>query len=110
MEKIKLLLDFGSGPIWKEYIDPKTMEEFTKIKAIDENKELQKLNDEIQEMYSSYYESNSHDMPIWFNKEKQKAEKSIMLDKIHTLKSMLEEINDGSFEIDDQVTPEYEDL
>ena len=31
MEKIRLLLDFGGGPIWKEYIDPKTMIAYTNI-------------------------------------------------------------------------------
>ena len=110
MEKIKLLLDFGGGPIWKEYINPDTMEEYTGIKAVDENKEIMALNEEIQKMYASYYEPNSHDMPMWFNKEQQIADKDIMISKINKLKEMLNKVNDGSFEIDDQISEEYKKL
>jgi translation elongation factor EF-Tu-like GTPase len=110
MKKIKLLLDFGAGPIWKEYINPDTMEEYTGVKIIDENKEIMELNDEIQDMFTKYYEANSHGVPMWFNKKQQKEDKQIMMSKINKLVEMLDEVNDGSFKIDDQISKIYKKL
>ncbi len=55
-------------------------------------------------MFTSYYESVSHDQPCWFNSEKERAEKEIMLDLITKIVSRLNETNDGSFEIEDLET------
>lgn len=61
-------------------------------------------------MYSSYDEFNSHDGACWFNKEQQKEDKPKMLELLGKLKSRLNELNDGTFEIMDLITPEYEKL
>ena len=37
------------------------------------------LNREIGELYDSCYEFDSHDLPCWFNEEKEKADKPRML-------------------------------
>ena len=58
-----------------EYFDEKSLKTTTGIDEIDNNKEIQKLNQELQDIYSSYYEQDSHDMPMWFNKEKQIKDK-----------------------------------
>ena len=49
-------------------------------------------------------------MPCWFNAEQQKADKNKMLSLINQLKLRLQEINDGSFEIEDLITPFYDKL
>ena len=65
---------------------------------------------EMADLYTSYYEFDSHGEACWFNKEKQIEDKSKMLELLSKLKVRLDEINDGSFEIEDLITPEYEKL
>ena len=64
----------------------------------------------MADMYSSYYEFDSHGVACWFNKEQQIKDKLKMLELLSKLKARLNEINDGSFEIEDLITPEYEKL
>ena len=118
MRIIKLVFEFSAfGPIWavddegilNEDID-NDLNVITGIKCIDDNKEVQALNKELNKMYSSYYEFDSHDSPCWFNSEKQKEEKEKVLNKLNRLKELLNEVNDGSFEIVDEITPIYENL
>ena len=71
---------------------------------------LQELSKRIEELFSSYYEFDSHDQPCWFNHEKEKADKELMLDLISKLVSRLNEINDGSFVIEDTETPRLMEL
>lgn len=52
-----------------------------------------------------YYEFDSHGEACWFNKEQQKKDKPKMLQLLSKLKKRLNEINDGSFEIEDLITP-----
>ena len=73
MIKIKIQLDFNNGPIWGNYYDEELNRTMTGIDKIDNNDEIQKLNNIIQDKYSSYYEFNSHDQACWFNEDKQKA-------------------------------------
>ncbi|WP_193221208.1 hypothetical protein [Collinsella intestinalis] len=46
---------------------------------------LQVLDDQICELYSSYYELDSHDQACWFNEEQEKADKSLMLELLGKL-------------------------
>ena len=107
-EKIKLLFDYLQGAIWTSDIE--TGEPITGIDIIDNDKIVIELNFEMAEMYSSYYEFDSHGVACWFNKEQQIKDKPKMLELLSKLKARLEEINDGSFEIEDLITPEYENL
>ena len=107
-ETIKLMLDYLQGPIWMSDIE--TGEPLTGIDIIDTDKIIIKLNGQISDLYLSYYEFDSHDMPCWFNAEQQKADKNKMLSLINQLKLRLQEINDGSFEIEDLITPFYDKL
>ena len=52
-------------------------------------------------MFDGYYEFDTHDVPCWFDHEKEKAEKEIMLDLITQIVARLNEINDGSFVVED---------
>ena len=104
--KIKLMTEFLHGPIWvydeEGFIDSLTL--------VEEDFIIKELDKEMADMYSSYYEFDSHDEACWFNKEKQIEDKPKMLELLSKLKTRLNEINDGSFEIEDLITPEYENL
>lgn len=82
----------------------------TGLSVIDNDEALQVLDDQICELYSSYYEFDSHDQPCWFNEEKEKADKPRMLELLRKLNARIAELNDGSFVVDDQETPRVEAL
>ncbi len=108
MKTLKISLDFLAGPLWKdEFIDG---EPKTGILVIDNDDALQALNNQICELYSSYYEFDSHDLPCWFNEEKEKVDKPRMLELLGKLNARIAELNDGSFVVDDQETPRVEAL
>ena len=105
---IKIQLDYLQGPIWISDIE--TGEPITGIDIIDNDKVLKRLNYTAGQMFSSYYEFNSHDVACWFNHDKEKAEKGKMLDLITRIKERLNEINDGSFTIEDLETERLKNL
>ncbi len=72
--------------------------------VIENDKTAMDLIEKISKLYDSYFEPNSHDEPLWFNEEQQKKDAPIMLDLIAQLKTRLEEINDGSYEVLDYET------
>lgn len=96
---IRIRLDYLQGPIWMSDID--TGEPLTGIEVIDNDLEIREPNRQAGQMFSSYYEFDTHDVPCWFNHEKEKAEKDIMLDLIAQIVARLDEINDGSFVVED---------
>lgn len=59
MATIKLMLDYLQGPIWAN--DVETGRPNTSITTVDSDEELRETNLEISELYSSYYEFDSHD-------------------------------------------------
>ncbi len=99
---IKIQLDYLQGPIWIS--DAETGEPMTGIELIDSDTVLKALNYQASHMYSAYYEFNSHDTPCWFNLEKEKEEKEVLLDLISQIVARLNEINDGSFVVEDLET------
>lgn len=105
---VKIQLDYLQGPIWIS--DVETGEPMTGIDPVDNDTLLKDLNHTAGQMYSSYYEFDSHDVPCWFNHEKEKAEKEIMLALIAQIVARLNEINDGSFVIEDYETPRLQAL
>lgn len=105
---LKISLDFLAGPLRKdESIDGETR---TGIPAIDNDAALQTLDDQICELYDSYYEFDSHDQACWFNEEQEKADKPLMLEPLGKLNARIAELNDGSFVVDDRETPRVEAL
>ena len=68
------------------------------------------LNREIGELFDSYYEFDSHDLPCWFNEKKEKTDKPRILELPGKLNARIAELNDGSFVVDDQETPRVEVL
>ena len=105
---IRIRLDYLQGPIWMSDID--TGEPLTGIEVIDNDLEIREPNRRAGQMFSSYYEFDTHGVPCWFNHEKEKAEKGIMLDLITQIVARLNEINDGSFVIEDYETERLKSL
>lgn len=110
MEKdvIKIQLDFLQGPIWIS--DLNTGQPLTGNDVVDNDEELRLINFEISNLYSSYYEFDSHDLPCWFNEEQEKKDKEKMLSLLKRLNDRLEEINDGSFVVEDLETERVKKL
>lgn len=103
MKTITIMLDFLNGPIWMS--DFKTGKPETGIDIVDNDEELRKINAEISELFDSYYEFDTHDVACWFNEEQEKADKQKMLTLLAKLNARLDEINDGSFTVEDLETP-----
>lgn len=110
MKTIKLKLDYLSSPICGDFYSIEKHCIITKILSIDEDKVLQDICEKMKNMYSSYYEFDSNGEACWFNKERQKEDKPKMLGLLSELKARLAEINDGTFTIEDLITPEYEKI
>lgn len=101
-ETITIDLDFARYPILES--DYETKELFTDIAVIDCNQKIKDLNFKIGEMYESYYEIESHDMPCWFNEEQFKKDRPLLLSMLKELIDELNRANDGSYVIEDRAT------
>ena len=107
-EIVRIKLDFLQGPIWIS--DVETGQPMTGIDIIDNDEKLRKINYEISTLYSSYYEFDSHEQACWFNEEQEKKDKSKMLSLLKQLNDRLNELNDGSFIVEDYETERLEKL
>ena len=107
-EIIRIKLDFLQGPIWIS--DVETGQPMTGIDIIDNDEKLRKINYEISTLYCSYYEFDSQDQACWFNEEQEKKDKSKMLSLLKQLLDRLNELNDGSFIVEDYETERLEKL
>lgn len=101
---IHIGLEFLFGPIQKLQVD-ESGNEITGLPLIDSNEEIQLLDKEINEIWCSLYskDENSPD-GLYFDKAREKELAPKLLGMIQTLVAKLEEINDGSFQIDDMIT------
>ncbi len=108
MYTIKLMNEIWHGPIW--VYGPDGISFYENPSPIGDDPILCELNNRAMEMYDNYYEFDSHDVACWFNHEQEKADKDIMLDIINKIKARLDEINDGSFVVEDYVTEHLKNL
>lgn len=99
MKTIKLELDFLIGPIVKEVFSTSQNKLITGVDVIDNNKSINDLNDKISSLFSSFYDFESDDESCKFNIELAKDYKSQLANLIDELLLMLQNVNDGSFEI-----------
>lgn len=53
MKRLKIILDYGEAPIWTKYYDEAKNKLMTGIETVDNDEKLWRLNDEIQDFYSS---------------------------------------------------------
>ena len=102
------MLDFLQGPIWIS--DSETGEPMTGITVVDSDAVVRELNRICSDRYNSYYEFASHNQACWFNCEQEKADKEVMLSLITQLIARLNEINDGSFIVEDLETERLKNL
>ena len=79
-------------------------------KKIDDDIILSELNKKTMQLFSSYYEFDSHGEACWFNKELEKSTKQEMLDLINKINNRLKEINEGDFIVEDLETARLQDL
>lgn len=98
---LKIKLDFGHGPIWKERFDFKTRTWSTGIDVVDEDKELMELNNKAEKEYNSLYWFDDLG-ELHFDNAEYKKKKKWFLSIIEKIKNRLSEINDGSFIVSDE--------
>lgn len=106
MEKkiLVLSLDFIFGPISKDYQD-ENGNEITRIKVVDNDELCNNLDKEINDLYSSLWISDEKEPSGYsFDETKEKELAPKLLELINKLINRLNEINDGSYEIDDMIT------
>ena len=103
MYTVKLENEFLRGAVWVLGEDGITTE--GKLPLVEADPVVLELNEEIAEMYDSYFEFDSHDQGCWFNEAQRKADRDKMLSLLARLRVRLEEINDGSFTVVDYETP-----
>ena len=108
MRKIELRLDYLQGAVWTSDIE--SGEPLTGILIVDKDSVVIEINYQMANMYTAYYEFDSHGQACWFNKEKQIQEKPKMLELLSRLKKRLDEITDGSYVVEDFISVEYENL
>ena len=101
MYTVRLMNEFLHGPIW--VYDSEGIAVW-KYPLVSDDHILMSLNHKADEMFSNYYEFDSHDEACWFNYEKEKREKTQMLEIISKINTRLNEINDGSFVVQDYET------
>jgi len=112
MEKEQLLLSFEFifGPIQRCEKD-KNGNEITGIKVVDSDGEVQKLDKELNSLWDSIWvEDKNESSGFKFDLKRQKEIKNILIDKFSKLLNRLNQINDGSFEIEDRVTKELNSI
>ena len=107
-EEVRLKFDYLQGPIWIS--DVETGEPLTGIDIIDKDKVLPSLNLRCSDLYSECYEFDVDDKPCIFNKETAKKNKKEILELLSKIKNRLDDINDGSFYVEDLATKEIEEL
>ena len=107
-DMVKIMNEFLHGPVWVYGAGEGASTEVYPLVLDDPI--IRQLNEAVNEMYSGYFEFDSHDVACWFDEEQQKADKHKMLDLLGKLNARLAEINDGSFEVIDTETPYYESL
>lgn len=100
--QLELFLEFLKNPI--SLSDIETGELFTDIPVIDHDETVKRLNREIGQLYSSYFEFDTHNQPCYFNKIQEKKDKDKMLSLFTQLVQRLNEINDGSYVVVDLET------
>lgn len=107
MYTVKIKNEYLHGPLWVYNEDGIPV---WNPQLIQNDPILKELNEKAEEMFSSYYEFDSHNLPCWFNKEQEIVDKDIMIDLIAKMISRLNEINDGSFIIEDLETERLKSL
>ena len=106
MYTVKLFNDYCHGPIWVYGEDGIPC----RYAFVEDDIYLEELNEEGRKLYDSFYSFNTPNAACEFSYEKEKANKDKMLSIIQKILKRLNEINDGSFVIEDYETKHLENL
>ncbi|MBR1728113.1 MAG: hypothetical protein IJ728_01100 [Selenomonadaceae bacterium] len=104
---VKIMFDYLAKPLWISYYNPETKENLINLMhfdLIDNDEEINKICAEIEDIYSSYYYFDYKDQTCYFDKDQELADKDKMLELLKKLNDRLNEINDGSFVVEDKET------
>lgn len=102
---LQLKLDFLHGPVWREYLDVTTGEWYTGIDVVDNDGIIAQLDREIQVIYNSCFQFDVDGQACVFADDELKQNKDLLLKLMKKLNNRLDEINDGSFQVNDYITP-----
>lgn len=107
---IQIGLEFVFGPLLKDEVDEKGNDS-TGVKYVDEDVTLQKLDKDISDLWCSLW-TNDPNSPgeMRFDEIREKELAPKLLEMIQKLIYRLNEINDGSFEVDDMITNHLKSL
>ena len=100
MYTVKLMNEYIHGPLWV-YVNEGCETDYP---LIDSDNILQNLNEEAATLYDSFYDFDVGDEPCVFDDEGYKAAFPKMKEIIEKIKQRLNEINDGSFTVEDYIT------
>ena len=105
---IEIGWDYSESIIW--ILDDEGVLSEEEFPLIEDDEILLKLQEEIDNLYSTFYEFESHGEQVWFNKPKMKENKQKMLDLLKKLNDRINELNDGTFIVEDLETPYWENI
>ena len=105
MYTIKIMNEYLHSPVWVYNSDG-----IDWYKLVDEDPVLTTLGNQAMEMYSSYYLFNHNGQACYFDYEKERQDSKQLLDIIEKILARLNDINDGSFVIEDYVTSHLKSL
>lgn len=109
MKTLKLELDFLIGPIVKDVFSASKNKLITGVEVIDNDLELNELNEKASALYSSFYEFDE-DEACRFDSTIAKEHLDELKELITKIKTRLNIINDGSFELSDMITDQLREL
>ena len=109
MKTLKLELDFLIGPIVKDVFSASKNKLVTGVEVIDNDLELNELNEKASALYSSFYEFDE-DEACRFNSTIAKEHLVELKELITKIKTRLNILNDGSFELSDMITDQLREL
>ena len=109
MKTLKLELDFLMGPIVKDVFSASKNKLVTGVEVIDNDFELNEMNDKASALYSSFYEFDE-DEACRFNSTIAKEHLDELKEIITKIKTRLNILNDGSFELSDMITDQLREL
>lgn len=96
MKTVKIMFEIMHKPIW--IYDEIAVD--AELQVVEEDSIIISISEKITKLYDSYYQFGD-DEGCWFNEQKEKDNKKIMLSLLNQLIERLNEINDGTFIIED---------
>ena len=105
---VKIMFDYTKDIIWLRDENDEWTDDC--LSFVEDDIIVKDFEDEIYNLYAKYifFDTNIND--IIFDYKGMKKDKQKMLDLVKQLKDRLKELNDGSFVVEDLLTPYWENL